>query len=325
MSSVRFRVLGESGVAVSPGLRVSASPFLLLLATGHYFLNYRVQSLAMNGPESMTITHGDGYVAHARYWRPTGTSRGAVLYLHGIQSHGGWFERSAGVLAASGLHVLLPDRRGSGRNQVARGHARSPKRLLHDVAEAIHWLTHRAAIDKVTLVGVSWGGKLALAAAMRQRHQIDNLILVAPGLFPVVEIPFGKRLAIALCYAIFSRRPFDIPLNEPDLFTDNLQKQAFIRQDSLRLHKATARFLGNSRLLDIRNIPAAWRATWPFSITFMLADKDRIIDNERTLQFAAKIACRAMRIIEYRNSGHTLEFQANPSEYLNGLVAATRN
>ena len=63
-----------------------------------------------------------------------------MLYLHGIQSHGGWFEGSACYLAEKGLHVLLPDRRGSGLNEAERGHARSAGRLLQDVVETMAWL-----------------------------------------------------------------------------------------------------------------------------------------------------------------------------------------
>ena len=49
-------------------------------------------------PNSWTLS--DGYVLQGRVWRPaSGAARCAVLYLHGIQSHGAWFEWSAGRLA----------------------------------------------------------------------------------------------------------------------------------------------------------------------------------------------------------------------------------
>ena len=79
--------------------------------------------------EDITIRLPDGYEAYARYWSPP-VCRGGVLYLHGIQSHGGWYERSAARLCESGFAVLQPDRRGSGRNQPQRQLGEAPD-LLH--------------------------------------------------------------------------------------------------------------------------------------------------------------------------------------------------
>lgn len=276
----------------------------------------------MDSPELTTIRHSDGYTAHARYWHPEGQACGVVLYLHGIQSHGGWFERSASALAQAGFHVLLPDRRGSGRNQLDRGHTRSAGRLLKDVAEAIGDLKSKVGTPKVSLVGVSWGGKLALAAAMQQPETVDNLVLVAPGLFPQVDLPWWNKLAVAVSALLLPRRAFPIPLNEPELFTDNPEKRAFIRDDPLRLRTATARFLAASRMLDIRISRQAARQPWPFAVTFLLAGKERIIDNERTKRFARTLRCRQRRIIEHANAAHTLEFEPDPSEYLGDVETA---
>lgn len=276
----------------------------------------------MSGPESVALTYSDGCAAYARYWQPASAVRGAVLYLHGIQSHGGWFEMSAAALAEAGMHVLLPDRRGSGRNQFERGHARSAGRLLKDEAEGIAWLKAKAGTQKVSLVGVSWGGKLALAAAMRQPEEIENLVLAAPGLFPQVDLPGRQKLAVGVCAAVQPRRQFAIPLDEPELFTGNPQRQAFIRDDPLRLRTATARFLAASRMLDIQIRRQATRCEWPFGITFLLAGREQIIDNERTKQFARRLRCRSRRIVEHTKAAHTLEFEADPSEYLADLVAA---
>ncbi len=74
----------------------------------------------------------DGYGAYARYW-PVRDPAGAVLYLHGIQSHCGWYEESARRLQQAGFVVLQPDRRGSGRNQTDRGHAESQQRLINGI------------------------------------------------------------------------------------------------------------------------------------------------------------------------------------------------
>ena len=84
------------------------------------------------------IPLADDYSVWARYFESPNPKR-ALLYLHGIQSHGGWFLRSADYLHHQGHTVLLPDRRGSGLNAADRGHAHSPKQLLEDTDRAADW------------------------------------------------------------------------------------------------------------------------------------------------------------------------------------------
>ena len=116
-----------------------------------------------------------------------------------------------------------------------------------------------------------------------------------------------------------------IPLNEPELFTDNPLRQAYIRDDPLRLREATARFLFASRMLDVQVQREARSQAWPFAVTLLLAGKERIVDNERTRQFARGLRCRQMKIIEHRQATHTLEFEAEPQAYYEDLVAAVLN
>src|SRR5262245_32114866 len=88
-----------------------------------------------------------------------GSDRHAYLYFHGIQSHGGWFEWSASILAQDGSPVIVPDRRGSGLNREARGDTPSIERWLDDVDEIATWVEREFDITKLRIVGVSWGGK----------------------------------------------------------------------------------------------------------------------------------------------------------------------
>ena len=57
---------------------------------------------------------GDGYVWRYRRFAPQGAARAEVAFIHGIQSHGGWYEYSSSQLARAGFAVSFLDRRGSG-------------------------------------------------------------------------------------------------------------------------------------------------------------------------------------------------------------------
>src|SRR4029079_15352538 len=109
-------------------------------------------------------TASDGYRLHYRHWEPAGAPRATVVALHGIQSHSGWFTYSSEGLAKAGYEVCFLDRRGSGMNEPARGHAESHGRLVNDVVEFLEKVSERdmrSTPRPVILLGVSWGGKLA--------------------------------------------------------------------------------------------------------------------------------------------------------------------
>lgn len=163
---------------------------------------------------------------------------------------------------------------------------------------------------------------MALASALRQAEDVDRVVLVAPGLFPLVDLPAARKAAVGLAALLAPRLPFEIPLNEPELFTDNPLRQAYIRDDPLRLRRATARFLLASRMLDVQVRREAMARAWPFAVTLLLAGKERIVDNERTKRFARALRCRQMRIVEHPEAAHTLEFEAQPQKYYDDLAAA---
>src|SRR5438093_9066130 len=91
-----------------------------------------------NQPVSLAVrpfTASDHYLCHYRRYDPTSPAKADLVFLHGIQSHGGWYEYSCGKLRDAGYAVWFLDRRGSGMNTVARGDTPSYGRLLDDVAE----------------------------------------------------------------------------------------------------------------------------------------------------------------------------------------------
>jgi len=282
----------------------------------------------MQAPEFILVRHSDGYPAAARWWPGTATrdpeaavrnARGAVLYVHGIQSHGEWFETSGSRLAEAGFAVLMPDRRGSGRNQRDRGHAESAGRLLKDAAEWMDELRRRSGCDGVHVVGVSWGGKLALNLLREGRLPVASLALVAPGLFPIVDIPTAEKLRVGWSALANPRHLFDIPINEPEMFTATPRWLAYLRHDPLRLRQVTASFLFASRRLDRFTRTAHRHRGVP--VALFLAEHDRIIDNERTRRWFRELPWPSRRIIEYRNAHHTLEFEPPGCTFVDDLVS----
>ncbi|MBN2447880.1 MAG: alpha/beta hydrolase, partial [Phycisphaerae bacterium] len=96
----------------------------------------------------------DGYVVNGRVWPARDRAiRPAIIYLHGIQSHGAWFEWSASVLAQAGNMVVLPDRRGSGLNDEARGDTPTRNRWLDDLDDLTQQLSEEHGVTRFAVCG----------------------------------------------------------------------------------------------------------------------------------------------------------------------------
>lgn len=292
----------------------SRSALVQVLTRGRFDVPF----VAMVCCESIRIRLSDHYDAFARLWMPP-SPRGGVLYLHGIQSHGLWFEASARRLAEAGLAVLLPDRRGSGRNQVDRGHTASARLLFRDASDHLDELHVRTGFSQFHVVGVSWGGKLALGLMRYLPARIASLTLVAPGLFPRVDFSLAQKVRVVLSAISARRARFDIPLDEPELFTANPARRQFIADDALRLGQVTASFLLASRQLD-RCVRSAVRDSHGCPLRVFLAGRDRIIDNHKTKAFVRRLGWPIREITEYEHACHTLEFEPDTEPYFADLV-----
>ncbi|MDR3637726.1 MAG: alpha/beta fold hydrolase, partial [Isosphaeraceae bacterium] len=256
---------------------------------------------------------------HIAVWPAEGPAKARVVVLHGVQSHGGWYHSLGRTLAARGYDAHFPDRRGSGANTRDRGHTPSSQRLLDDISEYLRALREEGSGLPIALVGISWGGKLAVLTAADRPELVDALALVCPGLHPRVGVSLGERLRIAWAFFTQPRKTFPIPLSDPALFTATREGQAFIAADALGIRQATASLLAASTFIDRRVRRAPRRVRQPTLL--MLADHDRIVNNEKTRDYFRSLASSDKQLIEYAEGHHTLEFDPEPTRYALDLAA----
>jgi alpha-beta hydrolase superfamily lysophospholipase len=279
-------------------------------------------------PVDRTYKAPDGSDLPVRVWLPekgpgpfSGRPRAAVVYLHGIQSHAGWYGASSRFLAESGVAVYQVERRGSGMDRShERGHVERAEVWLEDAAAAAELARGETGAAAVHLMGVSWGGKVALASAAHRPDLYRSLILSAPGIFPIVDVVLATKLRVAKC--LLAGRPlerFRIPLDDPKLFTANVERQRFIAEDPLALREVTARFLFESRRLDGLARHAAQAVRLP--VLLALAGTDRIIDSAATRALVERMPAARRRVLTYPGTHHTLEFEVDPAAYFRDLAA----
>jgi alpha-beta hydrolase superfamily lysophospholipase len=263
------------------------------------------------GPASIvyqSASHGPPLAA--RHWRANGRPRGTVVLLHGIVSHGGWYEPTGQALAERGYDVYLPDRRGSGLNSYTPS----------DVAHWSVWrddvlaLLRRLDGTPPVLCGISWGAKLAVVVAAAEPKSIAGLALLNPGLFAYQAPGPAARVALRLSrWLPVDRRLIDIPLKDPALFTGSRHWQDYIARDPLCIHKVTVRAAREDVALTEQADAAANKLTMPILVT--LSGRDRIVDNAATLDFLSRVPATDKTVLEYRGAAHTLEFEPDPAPY----------
>jgi alpha-beta hydrolase superfamily lysophospholipase len=260
----------------------------------------------------------DGYRWRYRHYLPVSPPRADVVCIHGIQSHGGWYEGSCEHLRRAGYRVSFLDRRGAGLNPDSRGDAPSFRRLLDDIAEFLqHLRSAGAPTYPVVLLAISWGGKLACGLSRRWPGLLDGVALLCPGIVPRVRPPFRHRILIATTRLFSPRKLFPIPLSDAELFTATPGWQRFIQEDALGLREITARLAIESVRLDyyLRLFPP--RVGCP--VLLLLAGKDQIIQNDRTRRYVERIARGEKDVIEYPEAHHTLEFELDRGPFLHDL------
>lgn len=102
--------------------------------------------------------------------------RGTALLLHGKNFSGAYWEKTAQELLKYDFNVLIPDQIGFGRSSKPLNYQYSLHQLAHNTKKLMDW--HK--LDKVTLVGHSMGGMLAIRFALMFPEKVQKLILVNP-------------------------------------------------------------------------------------------------------------------------------------------------
>ena len=128
-------------------------------------------------PESRTVTAFDGTsIAYDLYDH---TSRSLVLVVPGFwrfRRHPS-MTRFASQLNALGYRAAVMDPRGHGDSGGTYGFNRHEH---HDTAAVAHDLLERLPIESVTLVGLSYGGAIAVSTAARHELPVASLLLISP-------------------------------------------------------------------------------------------------------------------------------------------------
>jgi acylglycerol lipase len=242
--------------------------------------------------------------------------RSVILYLHGIEGHGQWFEYTASELNKLGLTIYAIDRRGSGLNLESRGHLHSYRTYLKDVEHMLRQLDSKHPKQPIILFANCWSAKAAALIAKssyvyhdgKKPVPLSGLIMTNPALATKVDFGVSTKLAIALAVlrgGNHSWQTWPIPLTT-EMLTSNPIFQDFLRRDPLRLKNATANFYAETFKLGVLSYFSAPAIDLPTLI--IQSEKDAIVDVRFVRNWFSRLSSAEKKFLTLSEATHSLDF-----------------
>ena len=263
-----------------------------------------------------TLAARDGAALQYRLFRAAGEPRGALVYLHGIQSHGGWYVDTADVVARRGYSMYLTDRRGSGASTEPRGYFRDREQLVGDVRGFVELARDENPGLPVFLVGGCWGARPGVTFALEAQDELAGLILISPALAAKVDLTVPEKLKVIVGGTLRPRSKVRIPLS-PELFTRNEKWLQFIREDPLVLHEVATSFFLKQALWD------KWIAKQTglrLPLLLLQSGRDEIVDVPKVRDWFESQESDDKRYVLYPEFDHLLDFEDERGRYWDDLV-----
>ena len=242
--------------------------------------------------------------------------RGALVYLHGIQSHGGWYVDTAQEVARRGYSMYLTDRRGSGESTEPRGYFENKEQLVGDVREFVDLARDEHPGLPVFLVGGCWGARPAVTFAVESQDRIAGLVLISPALAAKVDLTVPEKLKVIVGGTVRPRSKVRIPLS-PELFTRNPQWLEFIREDPLVLHEVATSFFLKQALWD-KWIAKQTGLRLPAPAPAVRTRRDR--GRPQGARLVRQPGLEDKRYVLYPEFDHLLDFEEERGRYWDDLV-----
>ncbi|MDP6538988.1 MAG: alpha/beta fold hydrolase [Planctomycetota bacterium] len=153
-------------------------------------VNLELRESDASGEVASGLSHAPGgmFLLFVQELAARGEPSGAATIVHDAGGHGGRYVELARSLAARGWAVSLPDLRGHGRSEGARGHCAGENEVVRDLGEVQAHLAYMAPDVPRVLIGDGLGALHALAAASAD-PDVRALVLLAPLLAPRFEPP----------------------------------------------------------------------------------------------------------------------------------------
>ncbi len=243
---------------------------------------------------------------------PSGWDDPCVIYLHGLESHIGWFLNLAQFLNSRNINVYAFDRRGSGLNKNSCRNF-SSRYLSSDLKIFIDLVKREHPSSRIFLVGLCLGGKIAVDFFSYHKDCLDGLVLISPSLKNKLKFSLADKLAILFR----SNSMLKIPIKDT-MFTANEKYLRYINSDSLRLRHIPAQHLLEIARMGKRLKKASGNIELP--VLLMLAGIDKIIDTCAVKRWYEELPTTDKTLKFYKDYHHLLTFEENAAQVMEDVA-----
>lgn len=244
-------------------------------------------------------------------WYPQTSTRIVLVIVPGHGVHSGIFTKMVEYFIERDYAVYSFDLRGNGRSPGQRGYINDWAEFRADLKNFLNLVNTKEPDKDAFIIAQSMGGTIALDYILREKNQLQGLILLAPALGLGVsswKLFLGKILS-----RILPHFALDTGIDFSAASRD-LEVVAACRKDSLRHSQGTAR-LATELLKTIDWINAhATEIKVPLLILHGGADRVTLPENSRI--FFEKLILADKEIQEYPDSYHELHNDINYQEVL---------
>jgi alpha-beta hydrolase superfamily lysophospholipase len=197
--------------------------------------NLELRETNPDGSEGAGLSHTPGgmFLFHVLELAADGEPRGGVTIVHDAGDHGARYEELAQALAPDGWAISLPDLRGHGDSEGARGHAFGFAEVARDLVAVQDHLCFMFPESPKVLVGTGLGALYALAFALDKPERAAALVLINPLLEPRFRLPEPKGGLLGLFKKTGPTTPGQIG-HTPEQLTRDPAERARIAADKFR-------------------------------------------------------------------------------------------
>lgn len=164
---------------------------------------------------------GDGFGIFYRRWNSVGEPKRAVVCVHGIEAHSGFFKTLGKEMAREGSEVYAFDRRGFGKSieeGIPQGDTKDFKRHLQDFDDFVSFVKSNHPGKKVFMLGHSIGSAYTLWYASSHPDSLDGIILAAPPVSPKIKLPISDTIKFPFLFMFSPRRMYNLFNRWPEDF-----------------------------------------------------------------------------------------------------------
>lgn len=245
----------------------------------------------------------DGLRLHAYDHGDPDASKTLVI-VHGYGEHGGRYHHHAQRFVDAGYRVIVPDVRGHGHSEGARGHTPSFSLYLEDLdLLSEHVKTPR---ERTALLGHSNGGLIVVSRTLVEPTFFATSAVTSPLLGVAIEAPKWKLIGARLLSKIAPKISLPTEI-DPALLSHDPEVVAAYEQDPLGHKVNNARWYTEAMDAIESAFQNAGRVQIPMLV--MQAGDDQIVSPEATRQWVGAAPSSFVQYEEVPGAYHELLFE----------------